>query len=197
MLRIGITGGIGSGKDVVSKRMGELGAYVLDADYEAKRILRENEKVQEDLIQEFGTDILNPDGTISEKKLAIKGFANEETQAILNAIIHPYVFDEIDARYEAENKKKEAPVFVVNAALIYESGLDQHLDYVVVVTAQYGLRMQRALKRGKLTREQIQKRMDLQLPEESKVKMADFVLDNDGTEEDLMNQIDVTYNEFV
>ncbi|MFQ5917427.1 MAG: dephospho-CoA kinase [Candidatus Binatia bacterium] len=197
MLRIGITGGIGSGKDAASQRMKELGAFVFDADYEAKKILRENEKVQEDLIQEFGSDILNPDGTISERKLAMVGFANEENQAILNAVIHPYVFDEIDTQYEAEMKRKKAPIFVVNAALVYESGLDQHLDYVIVVTAQYGVRIQRALKRGKLSREQIQKRMDLQLPEETKVKMADFVLDNNGSEEDLIRQVDESFKELV
>lgn len=197
MLRVGVTGGIGSGKDMASQQMAELGAYVFDADFEAKKILRENEKMQEDLIQEFGTDILNPDGTINERKLAIKGFTNEENQTILNAVIHPYVFNEIDARYEAISKGNGAPIFVVNAALIYESGLDQHLDYVIVVTAQYGLRLQRALKKGKLTREEIQKRMDLQLPEESKVKMADFVIDNNGTKEELKEQVDNVYQQLV
>lgn len=199
MLRVGVTGGIGSGKNMVSQRMEELGAYVFDADKEAKKILRENERVQEDLIEELGTDIINPDRTINEKKLAMKGFANEENQTILNAIIHPYVFDEIDARYEAvlEEEGDGAPIFIVNAALIYESGLDQHLDYVMVVTVHYGLRMQRALKKGKLTREEIQKRMDLQLPEESKVKMADFVIDNNGTEEQLKEQVDKVYQQLV
>jgi len=197
MLRIGVTGGIGSGKNMVSQRMKELGAYVFDADSEAKKILQENNDVQEDLILEFGTDIVNPDRTINEKKLAVKGFSNEENQAILNAIIHPYVFDEIDTRYETISEKEEVPIFIVNAALIYESGLDQHLDYTIVVTAQYGLRLQRALKKGKLTRAEIRKRMDLQLPEESNVKMADFVIDNNGTEEQLKEQVDQIYQELI
>lgn len=197
MLRVGITGGIGSGKDVASRRLEQLGAYVFDADYEAKKILKEQEKIQEDLIQEFGSDILNPDGTISERKLARVGFTNEENQAVLNAITHPYVFNEVDMRYETVSQENGAEIFVVNAALIYESGLDQHLDYVIVVTAQYGIRMQRALKRGKLSREEIQKRMDLQLPEESKVRMADFVLDNNGTEEQLISQVDDVYRQLV
>lgn len=197
MLKVGITGGIGSGKSLASQHMKELGATVFDADYEAKKILRESGKVQEDLIQEFGSDILNPDRTISERKLAVTGFANEENQAILNAIIHPYVFDEIDRQYESARKKGDSPIFVVDAALIYESGLDQHLDYVIVVTAQYGLRMQRALQKGKLSREEIQKRMDLQLPEESKVGMADFVVDNNGSDEDLVRQVDEIFKELV
>ncbi|MFQ6674700.1 MAG: dephospho-CoA kinase [Fidelibacterota bacterium] len=197
MLRVGMTGGIGSGKSLASRRMAQLGAYVFDADYEAKKILRENKDVQEDLIQEFGTDILNPDRTVNERKLAVKGFANEENQAILNAIIHPYVFHEIDKQYEKTKEEKRAPVFLVDAALIYESGLDQHLDYVIVVTAQYGLRLQRALQEGKLSREEIQKRIDLQLPEESKLQMADFVIDNNGTEENLVQQVDEIYGQLV
>ncbi|MFQ6615368.1 MAG: dephospho-CoA kinase [Fidelibacterota bacterium] len=197
MLKVGITGGIGSGKSLASQRMKELGALVFDADYEAKKILKENEKVQKDLIQEFGSDILNPDRSISERKLALTGFSNEENQAILNAIIHPYVFDEIDHQYETAREKGDTPIFLVDAALIYESGLDQHLDYVIVVTAQYGLRMQRALQKGKLSREEIQKRMDLQLPEESKVGMADFVVDNNGSEEDLVRQVDDIFKKLV
>jgi dephospho-CoA kinase len=91
-------------------------------------------------------------------------------------------------------EKGVASLFVVDAALIYESGLDQHLDYVIVVSVQYGQRMQRALKRGKLKRGQIQKRMDLQLPEEAKSKMADFIIDNNGSEEDLIKQVGDIYS---
>ncbi len=195
MLKVGVTGGIGSGKSAASIRMEELGAYRFDADKEAKEILNENEQVQEDLIEEFSSDILNPDRMINSKKLARVAFANDENQAVLNAIIHPHVFESIDRQYEKVLEKGEASLFVVDAALIYESGLDQHLDYVIVVTVQYGLRMQRALKRGKLKRDQIQKRMDLQLPEEAKVHMADFIIDNSGSEEHLIMQVDEIYSQ--
>ncbi|MFQ6607859.1 MAG: dephospho-CoA kinase [Fidelibacterota bacterium] len=195
MLKVGVTGGIGSGKSVASIRLEELGAYRFDADKEAKEILRNNEQVQKDLIEEFSSDILSPDRTINPEKLARVAFANEENQAVLNAIIHPHVFDSIDNRYEEVSVKGEATLFVVDAALIYESGLDQHLDYVIVVTAQFGQRMRRALQRGKLTRDQIQKRMDLQLPEEAKAKMADFIIDNNRSEEDLIRQVDEIYSQ--
>ena len=195
MLKVGITGGIGSGKSAASERMSELGAHVFDADKEAKHILRENEKIQEDLRSEFGTDVIDPDNSINPKKLAKVAFSNEENQSVLNAIVHPYVFDAIDERYEQIKDKDDVPLFVVDAALVYESGLDQHLDYVVVVSAQYGARMNRALHRGTLTREDIQKRMDLQLPEESKVQMADFVIDNNGDTDHLVRQVDEIYQE--
>ena len=194
MLKIGVTGGIGSGKSAASIRMEELGAYRFDADKEAKEILSRNEQVQKDLIEEFSTDILNPDGTVNSQKLARVAFANDENQAVLNAIIHPHVFESIDRQYGNVLEKGVASLFVVDAALIYESGLDQHLDYVIVVSVQYGQRMQRALKRGKLKRGQIQKRMDLQLPEEAKSKMADFIIDNNGSEEDLIKQVGDIYS---
>ncbi|MDP7558833.1 MAG: dephospho-CoA kinase [Candidatus Marinimicrobia bacterium] len=194
MLKVGVTGGIGSGKSAASIRMEELGAYRFDADKEAKEILSRNEQVQKDLIEEFSTDILNPDGTVNSQKLARVAFANDENQAVLNAIIHPHVFESIDRQYGNVLEKGVASLFVVDAALIYESGLDQHLDYVIVVSVQYGQRMQRALKRGKLKRGQIQKRMDLQLPEEAKSKMADFIIDNNGSEEDLIKQVGDIYS---
>ncbi|MDP7026102.1 MAG: dephospho-CoA kinase [Candidatus Marinimicrobia bacterium] len=194
MLKVGVTGGIGSGKSAASIRMEELGAYRFDADKEAKEILSRNEQVQKDLIEEFSTDILNPDGTVNSQKLARVAFANDENQAVLNAIIHPHVFESIDRQYGNVLEKGVASLFVVDAALIYESGLDQHLDYVIVVTVQFGQRMQRALQRGKLTRDQIQKRVDLQLPEEAKSKMADFIIDNNGSEKDLIKQVDDIYS---
>ena len=197
MLKVGITGGIGSGKSTASKRMSELGAYVFDADKEAKQILAENEKIQEDLRNEFGTDLIDADNSINPKKLAKIAFSNEENQSILNAIVHPYVFDAINERYNQVNERDDVPLFVVDAALVYESGIDQHLDYVVVVSAQYGARMNRALQRGTLMREDIQKRMDLQLPEESKVQMADFVIENIGDRDHLARQVDEIYQEII
>ena len=125
------------------------------------------------------------------------GFANEENQAVLNAIIHPYVFDAIDKKFDEVEKHNKTSIFIVDAALVYESGLDQHLDYIIVVTAQYGLRIHRASLKGKLNRAQIQKRMDLQLPEESKIRMADYVIDNNGTEEDLIRQVDKIYEALI
>ena len=197
MLKVGITGGIGSGKSTASKRMSELGAYVFDADKEAKQILAENEKIQEDLRNKFGTDLMDADNSINPKKLAKIAFSNEENQSILNAIVHPYVFDAIDERYNQVNERDDVPLFVVDAALVYESGIDQHLDYVVVVSAQYGARMNRALQRGTLMREDIQKRMDLQLPEELKVQMADFVIENIGDRDHLARQVDEIYQEII
>jgi dephospho-CoA kinase len=197
MLKIGLTGGIGCGKSAASRYLQELGAYVFDADKEAKKILDENETVQSELIAEFGTDILNAEGKIDRKKLARVAFQDEDHQMRLNAIIHPYVFEEIDRQYNDLAKTGRYPVFVVDGALIYESGLDQHLDYTVVVTATLRHRMERAMQRGTLNRDEILKRMELQWSEESKVGLADFVVHNNGTEEELKTQIKEIFDNFI
>lgn len=197
MHKVGVTGGIGSGKSVVSHRFAELGAYVFDADVEAKKLIQTNATIKKDLAEEFGNEILDADGSMNLKKLAQHAFASDEAQAVLNAIVHPFVFEEIESRFTRVEQGRKTPLFVVDAALIYESGLDQHLDYVILVTAQYGVRMQRALQRGSLTREEIQQRMNLQFPEETKISMADFVINNNGTEDQLIQQIDSIYRELI
>lgn len=197
MLKVGISGGIGSGKSMTSSHFKKLGAYVFDADKEAKKLIEKNEKIQQQLIEEFGSDIQNPDKRINNKKLAHIAFSSEDNQAVLNAIIHPFVFDAIDVRFKNISGMDKYSMFVVDAALIYESGLDQHLDYVIIVTAQYRHRLQHALERGNLSREEVIRRMELQLPEESKVSMADSVINNNGTLQDLKRQVDEIYKELI
>ncbi len=197
MLRIGITGGLGSGKSVASAFIRELGCYVLDADKVAKELLDNNVDVQNELIDEFGSDILNADDTINRQKLARVAFQDEDHQMRLNAVIHPYIFEAIDSSYEAVLKEGKHDVFVVDGALIYESGLDAHLDYTVVVTAPLAIRMSRALARGNLSRDEIQRRMDLQWRDEDKINLADYVINNDRDEEHLRKQVNDIFRQFI
>lgn len=194
MLKIGLTGGIGSGKSSVSAILKSWGAYVFDADKIAKSILNENESAQNEVITEFGTDVLGADGKIDKIKLSRVVFHDEDHQIKLNAIIHPYVFSEIDKEFETVLNKGKHDIFVVDAALIYESGADTHMDYVLVVTSHLGLRIERALSKGDLSREEFLKRADLQWPDEDKIHLADFVIQNNGSEEDLLNETKKTYD---
>lgn len=189
MLRVGLTGGIGSGKSAASNIFAEQGAFIFDSDAEAKQLLETNTEVQQELIAEFSTDIIGADGNIDRKKLARVGLQDEDHQLRLNAIVHPYVFNRIDKAFEQVSQSKKYSLFIVDGALIYESGYDQHLDYVIVVTALYRHRLERALQRGNLTRDEILKRMDLQWSEEEKLRMADFVIHNDGGLEELKKQV--------
>lgn len=197
MLRIGLTGGIGTGKSTASKILKELGAFIFDADKEAKKILLSNETIKSELISEFGTDIMTVDGNVDNNKLARVAFQDQDHQLTLNTIVHPYVFKEIDKNFDKELDGSKHDIFVVDAALIYESGADTHMDYVIVITALIKTRMERALARETLSREEILKRMDLQWPEEDKTSLADFVIHNDGSTEELRKNINDIYTEIV
>tara|TARA_Y100000590_G_scaffold431420_1_gene546171 strand:+ start:465 stop:1058 length:594 start_codon:yes stop_codon:yes gene_type:complete len=188
MLKVGLTGGIGSGKSSVSELFSKWGAYIFDADSVAKEILNNNETAQGEMIAEFGTDILDGSGNIDKQKLARIAFQDENHQLRLNTIIHPYVFTEIDSKFDIILSNKKHEIFVVDAALIYESGADTHMDYIIVVTSHLRLRTQRVMERGGLTREEFLSRLDLQWPDEDKVHMADFVIHNNGTENDLLEE---------
>ena len=197
MLRVALTGGIGTGKSTASKILNELGAFIFDADKEAKNILKNNETVQSELIAEFGTDIMSGDEKIDNNKLARIAFQDQDHQLRLNSIIHPYVFQEIDKIFDDVLEKGKNDIFVIDAALIYESGADTHIDYVIVITALLKIRMERALQRETLSRDKILKRIDLQWPEEEKIALADFVIHNDSTEKELLNSITDIYNKLV
>ena len=197
MLKIGLTGGIGCGKSTASTVLAELGAYIFDADKVAKKMINENSTVQSELIAEFGTDIMGPGNVIELKKLGRITLQDENHQMRLNSVVHPYIYNLIDDQFNKISEKNKHSMFVVDAALIYESGYDQHLDYVIVITALMKNRMERTIARGTLTRQQILKRIDLQWSEEEKTGLADFVIHNDGTEEDLQKEIKEIYNRIV
>ena len=197
MLKVGLTGGIGSGKSTASKFFEKLGAFILDADKEAKNLLEKNEIVQHEVISEFGTDIINTTGKVDKNKLARVAFQDVDHQRRLNSVVHPYIYDLIDKTFDKILSDGKHAVFIIDAAMIYESGYDIHLDYIIVITAQLKNRMERALARKTLTREEILKRIEFQWPEEEKVGMADFVIHNDGTEKELNDNIKSIINKLI
>jgi len=197
MLKIGLTGGIGCGKSVVSAYFSKWGAYIFDADEEAKKILRENETAQSEIIAEFGTDVLGLDNKIDKKKLSRIAFQDEYHQLRINTTIHPYIFREIDARFDKITKKGKHNLFVLDAALIYESGADTHMDYVIVVTSRMGLRTERVMQRGGLTREEFLQRVDLQWPDEDKIHLADFVIQNNSTEDSVRQEARLIFDKLL
>ena len=197
MLRVGLTGGIGSGKSTASNFFELFGSFVINADEEAKKILSSNETVQHELISEFGTDIIDVSGEINKAKLARVAFQDEDHQQRLNSVIHPYIYNSIDDHFNDVLKDGKFDIFIVDGALIFESGYDVHMDYIVVVTALLKNRMERALARQTLSREEILKRIELQWPEEEKVNLADFVIHNDGSEEDLRNNVKILIEKLI
>ena len=185
MLKIGLTGGIGSGKSEVSNFLQSWGAYIFDADKESKNIINNNLEAQKEIIKEFGSDVIDPNQTINRQKLAKIAFQDEFHQQTLNAIIHPYVFKKINNSFEKIKIENNHNCFVVDAALIYESGADTHMDYVIVVSSLISHRTERVMSRNNITREDFLKRVSLQWPEEDKENMADYIIQNNSNLESL------------
>lgn len=195
MLKVALTGGIGSGKSEVSALFSKWGAYIFDADTIAKQILDKNKTAQKELILEFGSDVISAEGIIDKKKLSRVAFQNEFNQLKLNTIIHPYVFKEIDLCFESIIEKGNHDIFIVDAALIYESGADIHMDYVIVITSHLRIRTERVMKKGDLSRDDFLKRVDLQWPEKDKIEMADFIIYNNESKDELKKEAKKVYNQ--
>lgn len=194
MVTLGVTGGLGAGKSIACQRFKENGAVIFDADSIAKEILQTNQAIQDRIVEEFGTDVIK-DGQVDTQKLASQAFSNEENQSILNNIVHPYVIEAFEKRRDELEKK--IGLLVVDAPLIFESGFDSHLDHTLLIFASMKMRIARALRRGNLTREEILRRMDLQMPEEDKRDLASFVIENNGSIEELNQEIDKLYHQLV
>lgn len=197
MLKIGLTGGIGSGKSTASVFLAKLGSYIFDADTEAKKILNNNKNVQNDIIEEFGSDVLDHNELIDKKKLAKVAFQDEDHQIILNSIIHPFVFKELDKQFTKISKQNKYASFIVDGALILESGLHQHLDSIVLIASLLKYRIERALKRGNLSREDILRRINLQWTDEQKADIADHTIYNNGTQKELEEKIKIFHEEHI
>ena len=180
MLKIGLTGGIGSGKSEVSKFFQAWGAYIFDADKEAKHIINTDESAQKEIIKEFGSDVIDADQNIDKQKLARVAFQDEFHQLQLNSIIHPFVFKKIDENFEKIKLNKKYKAFIVDAALIYESGAYTHMDYVIVVTSLLRFRTERVMSRGNINRDDFMKRVALQWSDEDKEHMADYIIQNNS-----------------
>jgi dephospho-CoA kinase len=174
MLKIGLTGGMGSGKTTVAKIFEVLGIPVYYADAASKRLLVEDAEIKKAVENAFGNNVY-PDGILDRKFLAEQVFSNEENLRLLNSIVHPATIR--DASYWME--KQSAPYIIKEAALIFESGSQQGLDYVIGVKAPLALRLQRTMKRDSITREDALARMDKQLDENIKMRLCDFIIVND------------------
>ena len=177
MLKIGITGGIGSGKTTVAKVFEVLGISVYYADDAAKRLMNTDEELKKKIRLQFGNDTYK-DGKLDRKHLAEIVFNNPEKLQLLNALVHPATLQDA----EKWMLNQSAAYSLKEAALIFESGAHEHLDFVIGVTAPAPLRIQRTMQRDGITREDVIARMDKQMDETIKMKLCDFVIKNDEQE---------------
>jgi dephospho-CoA kinase len=193
MIKIGITGGIASGKTTASDFFKEKGAYVFNADKEAKKHLKNSLVLQKKIISIFGNDIVE-DNKINFNKLADIAFKNKTNHNILNGIMWPELFLLINEEYNTIKNQSNYNFFVVDAALIFEANFTSFFDYIILITASKNIRLNRAVKRTNISLENIQNRISLQMPEKDKKKLTDFVINNSYSTKNLKIKLEELYS---
>ncbi len=175
MLKIGITGGIGSGKSTVCKMFEIIGIPVFYADTESKKILYGDENIKQKILTAFGNSILDDAGLIDRKKLATIVFNNKAELENLNNILHPAVA----LHFENWVKQQNSAYVLKEAAILFESGAYKQVDNVIAIVAPLELKIKRTIGRDAITVEEVLARMKNQLTDEEKIKRSDFVIYND------------------
>jgi dephospho-CoA kinase len=192
MLRVGLTGGIGSGKSEVSRRLGAQGAVVIDADVIAREVVAPGTDGLAEVIEAFGPGVLGPDGALDRVRLGDLVFADQQQLASLNSIVHPRV----GARMrELEQAAGPGSVVVHDVPLIAENGLASGYDLVVVVDVPPRIQLDRLARLRGMSREQAQARMAAQANREQRLSIADIVVDNSGSLAELDRQVGELWSE--
>jgi dephospho-CoA kinase len=197
MLRVGLTGSIGVGKSFVASIFAELGCHVLDADLTAREVVMPGTPGLNAIVEEFGADVLNTDGTLDRKRLGALIFADENRRQRLNYILHPFIIarqDEILREWEREDPKG---IGLVDAALMIESGGYKRFDKLIVVHCRPEVQLERLMLRDKLSRDEAQRRIASQMSQEEKQKFADYLIDtSDGFDPARSRTVEV-YNQLI
>ena len=174
-IKVGIAGGIGSGKTIICHVFKVLGIPVYNADLEAKLIMNKSDQVRLAVMQEFGDEAYS-NGVLNRAFLAAQVFNDAAKLAQLNRIVHPAVIQAAEDWADAQT----APYSLKEASILFESGSYEKVDYSILVTAPIEIRIARVMERDQVTREQVLARMNNQMSDEEKTKLADFVIINDG-----------------
>lgn len=176
MLKVGITGGIGSGKTLVASIFHTLGIPVYDADAAAKRLMNTSAEIREQIIRWFGKDTYK-DQQLDRALLASTVFGDPEKLKQLNRIVHPVTIRDSQDWFAMQT----APYAIKEAAIFFESGSDRYVDYMIGVAAPEALRIRRTMERSHITEEQVRERMKQQMGEDEKMRRCHFVIDNSET----------------
>jgi dephospho-CoA kinase len=191
--RIGLTGGIGSGKSTAAKRFAALGAHVYLADELARQALEPGAACYARVVETFGQNILNPDGTINRKGLAQIVFASDEMRETLNGIVHPYVIETLFALADQDCANEPGAIAIFEVPLLFESGMGRRMDANIVVSCEEQTRVDRIVQRDGVSREHALARIRAQMPEGEKRRRADYILENSSSEGSLFEQVDALY----
>jgi dephospho-CoA kinase len=193
MLKVGLTGGIATGKSYVLGLLNELGCETSDADLLAHEAMAPGQPAFEAIIQEFGPEVLAGDGTIDRGRLGAIVFADALRRQRLNEIVHPRVFEAQSRWYEQVASRKPDAIVVVDAALMIETGSYRRFEIVVVVYCEPGLQLERLMSRNSLSREDALKRIEAQMPAAEKLKHADYSIDTSKGFDDTRLQVEALF----
>ena len=195
MLKVGLTGGIAAGKSVVGEMFMALGARLIQADQISHQLIQPGQLVHQEVVRHFGQAILNPDQTVNRPKLAEAAFSGRIQE--LNRIVHPAVLQKQKEWMADIGRKNPQAIAIVEAALILEAGSAKDFDRLVVVTCRPEQRIQRWIQRMNVDQEaarrEVTRRMAAQLPDEEKIKAADYVIDNSGSLDETQKQVHQIY----
>jgi len=183
MLIVGLTGGIASGKSLVTRVLRDLGAHIIDADKIVHDLLAPGQDACREVVGHFGKEILLPDGSIDRRKLGDIIFSHPEERSWLNQCIHPRVFQVYQTQVHYLRERQPDAIVVMDAALLIETGYHKHMDKLIVVYAGQQDQLKRLMERDRFTLEQSMARISSQMPLDEKKKYADYVIENTGTRE--------------
>jgi dephospho-CoA kinase len=195
MLRVGLTGGLASGKSFVGEALASLGCHLLKADELGHQLLMPGTPVYEKVVAEFGPAILDSEGRIIRRALASLVFADPQRLARLNAIVHPAVIEEEERWMQAVAARDPHGIAVVEAAILIETGSYRRFDKIVLAVCPDELQIERAMKRDGLSREEALQRLQRQMPLEEKRKFAGYIIDTSGPKEQTLAQVRRLYEE--
>ncbi len=199
MLKIGLTGGIATGKSLVGRMFAELGAHIIDADKIGHELMVPGKPVYDEVVKRFGSEILNDDKTVNRGKLAEIAFDQRRPRIYeLNSIVHPGVIQAYEKWMEEIGAREPQAIAILEAALLLEAGLRRRFDRILVVSCKPQQRIERWEKRlnvdADAARKEVTRRMMAQAPDEAKIQAADFVIDNSGTVEETQRQVQQVYD---
>jgi len=189
MLKVGITGGIGSGKSTVAKIFASLGIPVYDADRAAKRLVLTDETMRKKIIEHFG-EASYVNGQYNKQHISTIVFSDKEKLALLNSIIHPATINDANNWFLNQN----APYALKEAALIFESDSQKHLDYIIGVFAPEHIRIQRTIDREGISADAVKARIEKQMNEDEKMSLCNYIVDNSGKESVISQVLEIHVN---
>ena len=181
ILRVGLTGGISSGKTTVAGFMAEMGAFVLDADVISHELMAQGGTAYDEVVERFGEEILDDDGNIDRRELGRRVFHEADAREALDGIVHPRVLAEVERRIDRYLVAGHSNVAVVDAALLVESGSHRKFHRLVVVRCSRDAQLQRLMARSGLPAEEALARIESQYALEAKLAVADYIIDTDAT----------------